>query len=557
MYKKIILSFVAIATLSLSSYGQAPEGFKYQAVVRDAGNLILNNQAVGLRMTIQQGSIGGTAVYTETFSTTTNGYGLVNLEIGSGTSMDDFSTIDWANGPYFIETAIDVTGGTSYTVMGTSQLMSVPYALYAKTSGNGEGPQGPAGVDGIDGAVGPMGPQGPAGVDGIDGAVGPTGPQGPIGPQGPVGADGADGAVGPQGPGTFSGTINYVTKFTGATAGGNSQIQDNGDAVSINIAPSLLYRLYVYDQQIATDGDGQGSIYGYRTRDVRNDGTGYSQTASNHAVKAYNYWGDDYTFGLGGFSWNDYTRTGGVLGAQQGGGYWGSLGYKSSASLTYGVYGSAAYANGAGFLPESELIGIGGGFFGDLIGSVSNGRVIGQLNRGELFASYNAGNTYTTGKNIELVGADGTEKTAVYAVTSLDATIYSKGNAQLVNGQASIAFDENYSALLGESPVVTVSPNGNCNGVYIASVDKNGFTIREMNNGTSTVAISWIAVGNRVDNRMEEATRMVAEPGFDRNVQQVLFNDANTETNGQAIWWDGTTIRFGNLPESLVAKKNN
>ena len=133
--KKILLSIVAIATLSLNSFGQAPEGFKYQAVVRDAGNTILNNQAVGMRMTIQQGSIGGTTVYQETFAPTTNAYGLVNLEIGSGTVVSGtFATIDWTAGPYFMETAVDVTGGTSYAVMGTSQLMSVPYALHAKTA---------------------------------------------------------------------------------------------------------------------------------------------------------------------------------------------------------------------------------------------------------------------------------------------------------------------------------------------------------------------------------------------------------------------------------------
>jgi hypothetical protein len=166
--KRILLSLVAIATISLSSFGQAPEGFKYQAVVRDAGNLILNNQAVGMQLTIQQGSIGGTAVYTETFIPTSNAYGLVNIEIGSGNTTDDFSTIDWSAGPYFIETAMDVTGGTTYVVMGTSQLMSVPYALYAKTSGNGAGPQGPAGNDGAPGATGP---QGPAGADGQGGVT--------------------------------------------------------------------------------------------------------------------------------------------------------------------------------------------------------------------------------------------------------------------------------------------------------------------------------------------------------------------------------------------------
>jgi hypothetical protein len=134
--KKLILSLVAIVTISLSSFGQAPEGFKYQAVVRDAGNLILNNQAVGMQLTIIQTSPAGMAVYTETFAITTNAYGLVNLEIGTGTTTDDFTAIDWSAGPYFIETAVDVTGGTSYAVMGTSQLMSVPYALHANTAEN-------------------------------------------------------------------------------------------------------------------------------------------------------------------------------------------------------------------------------------------------------------------------------------------------------------------------------------------------------------------------------------------------------------------------------------
>ena len=222
MYQKIFLSLVAAAIFSFNSFGQAPESFNYQAVVRNAGNIILNNQAVGLRMTIQQGSIGGTTVYSETFSPTTNAYGLVNLQIGNGTVVSGtFANIDWSAGPYFMETAVDVTGGTNYSVMGTSQLMSVPYALYAKTSGNGQGPagpqgiQGPAGVDGIngtngiDGAIGVTGPQGiqgPAGVQGIqglpgtNGAVGATGPAGPTGAQGIQGLAGTNGLVGATGP---------------------------------------------------------------------------------------------------------------------------------------------------------------------------------------------------------------------------------------------------------------------------------------------------------------------------------------------------------------------
>ena len=210
--KKILLSLVVAVTLSLSSFGQAPEGFKYQAVVRDAGNTILNNQVVGLRMTIQQGSIGGITVYSETFAPTTNMYGLVNLEVGNGTVISGtFANIDWSAGPYFMETAVDITGGTNYSVMGTSQLMSVPYALYAKTSGNGQGPAGVDGIngtngingiDGTDGAVGAQGPiglTGPAGNDGATGPQGPAGNTGATGPMGPQGPAGNDGATGPQG----------------------------------------------------------------------------------------------------------------------------------------------------------------------------------------------------------------------------------------------------------------------------------------------------------------------------------------------------------------------
>ncbi len=132
--KKLTLSLIGIVAITLSSFGQAPESFNYQAVIRDAGNAMLGNQTVGMQMTIRQGSGGGTAVYSETFSSTTNDFGLVNLEIGTGTTTDDFSAIDWAAGPYFIETAVDATGGTSYSVVGTSELKSAPYALYAKSA---------------------------------------------------------------------------------------------------------------------------------------------------------------------------------------------------------------------------------------------------------------------------------------------------------------------------------------------------------------------------------------------------------------------------------------
>jgi hypothetical protein len=353
---------------------------------------------------------------------------------------------------------------------------------------------------------------------------------------------------------TGSGTNNYLPKWTstGSTIG-NSLFQDNGTSTAINIVPSVIYQMYVYRSQLTANGDGQHSLFGYRTRDSQNDGTGYSQITGNSATAGFNFWGDVYTWGVGGWNYNDYSRCGGVMGADVNGLTWGSLGYRSSGLLNYGVYGNSAYASGGGFLPAAGGAGIGGGFFGDFVGSFSKGATIGQLNSGSLFATYNQGNTYTVGKNVELVSNNGTV-TPVYAVTSMEATLYAKGNANLNNGSTFIAFDSKYAALLGENPVVTVSANGECNGVYVQSVSKTGFYVKEMGNGSSNVTISWIAVGNRIDNAVvDAATAMVSASDFDRNVSQVLYSDGNLDGAALGMWWDGNAIQFGAIPAHLNA----
>ena len=129
---KTAIAVLIVLLLAGTAMTQSPESFKYQAVVRDGAGTILSGQTVGLRMTILQGSSTGAIVYQETFTPTSNSVGLVNLSIGQGSvSSGSFSGIDWSAGPYFMETAMDASGGTSYTLMGASQLLSVPYALYA------------------------------------------------------------------------------------------------------------------------------------------------------------------------------------------------------------------------------------------------------------------------------------------------------------------------------------------------------------------------------------------------------------------------------------------
>ena len=134
--KKQILTFLASLLICSGIYSQAPEAINYQAVVRDGAGAIVANQNVGIQLSVLQGSATGTAVYQETFTPSTNTFGLVNMQIGNGAvQTGTFNTIDWGNGPYFIETAVDITGGTNYVTISTTQFMSVPYALYAKNAG--------------------------------------------------------------------------------------------------------------------------------------------------------------------------------------------------------------------------------------------------------------------------------------------------------------------------------------------------------------------------------------------------------------------------------------
>ena len=120
-----------------SGFAQAPQKFNYQAVVRDDAQNIVSEQAVGIRISILQESVDGTVVYSETHTPTTNAFGLVTLEIGGGTVVSgDLSTVDWGNHTYFIKVEMDPSGGTTYTEMGTSQVLSVPYALHSKTAAN-------------------------------------------------------------------------------------------------------------------------------------------------------------------------------------------------------------------------------------------------------------------------------------------------------------------------------------------------------------------------------------------------------------------------------------
>jgi len=130
--KKLILIITLLITVN--SYSQAPQSLKYQATARNGSGNLTTNQQVGMQISVIQENANGAIIYIETFTPTTDNFGLININIGTGNSSGNFSAINWKNGPYFIKIEMDVTGGTNYQDFGTSQLLSVPYALYANNS---------------------------------------------------------------------------------------------------------------------------------------------------------------------------------------------------------------------------------------------------------------------------------------------------------------------------------------------------------------------------------------------------------------------------------------
>jgi len=162
--RRFLLS-VGILAVSAIVFCQAPQAFNYQAILRNSDGTVKANETVSLQVSLINDA--GSSSYMEIHNTQTNQLGLVNLVIGEGVTSDDLSTVDWANGPYFLDITVN---GVS---MGSSPILSVPYALYA-ASGN-PGPQGIQGLQGLPGLQGEIGPQG---SQGEQGEVGPLGPQG-------------------------------------------------------------------------------------------------------------------------------------------------------------------------------------------------------------------------------------------------------------------------------------------------------------------------------------------------------------------------------------------
>ncbi len=410
-----------------------------------------------------------------------------------------------------------------------------------------------------------------------------------------------------------SGTTNYVPRWTASTTLGNSSIQDAGAGyIAVGTSPISSYRIYApsgLSYGIYAGGSSYAGYFAGGTYGVYASGTscgvyGYTSSGS-YGVYAYNssgtygvygygyyyggyfsggysgsgyyglfgyqgssgdasgygiyyaragtcgdvYWGNYYAFGVAGYTYGDYTRTGGVIGGSSHGNppsAWGSLGYKNSAGTNYGGYGTTSWTVGSGDA------GIGSGWYGSLMGGWLKGKHYGAYITGNRYAIYTKGNNFTTGYTAVLHETQ-TKREATYVPTSVNVDVYTSGIGEMRNGEAVIQFSPSFTEVISPDVpvVVTVTPMGPCeNQLYLEAVSKTGFVVKESNNGKGSVRFSYIAVGRRAGyERNPELPAELTRKDFDAKMDKVTFDENNTRESAQPIWFDGSQLRFDPIPE--------
>ena len=332
---RITTIMLAFTLYLFPALAQVPQSMNYQAVARNSSGNLLTNQLVGLRLSVLAGSATGTVSYEETQTATTNQFGLFTIAIGTGTPVTGtFSAINWSTGQYWLKVELDATGGSSYVSIGTAQLLSVPYALYAANAGT----SGVTGATGPTGAAGVTGPQGLAGVTGPTGAAGSTGVPGPQGVAGATGATGAIGATGPTGTYAGGGTLNYIPLWTpdGATLGNSNLWQNATSVLNSSHVVSNVGALSIFPNSASDKCGIYASNYGGTTA----DGTDWTYSGHGGAgMFSISETTGQYKAGLLGIASSGSINIAGVVGSNATTAAFGALSYKDNGSNWYGAFG--------------------------------------------------------------------------------------------------------------------------------------------------------------------------------------------------------------------------
>ncbi|MBB4805897.1 hypothetical protein HNP38_001169 [Chryseobacterium defluvii] len=275
---------------------------------------------------------------------------------------------------------------------------------------------------------------------------------------------------------------------------------------------------------------------------------------------------DSYLFGVigevlsvGGSAAVD--RSGGVLGNGQSAGVFGILGYRTSASANAGVYGNAAMSTGAGRLARDNKGAKGFGVMGigDLMGAAFKGDVYGMNISGNRYGMYIDGATYTNNIIANVSTAENhTDRITTYVPTSTTADIYTRGIAEISKGGLiNVEFDKNFSTLVADnSIVVTLTPIGRNSQIYLErEPTASGFSAKV--DDTGYVKFSYIAVGTRKGFENFSAPKEILANDYDKNMAEVLHNEADISAEGKPVHWDGNELKFEKSGDLRTNKKSD
>lgn len=309
---------------------------------------------------------------------------------------------------------------------------------------------------------------------------------------------------------------------------------------------------YIFQNQQSVYGSNQSALFVSRDRLSSAPGTGYQNYLTNAALKTYSNWGDPYTFAITAHNWNDYGRSGSVFGADNAGSYFGVLAYKSSSGNNYGGYFTNSL-NGTGKSYQAKT-GIGLGAWGELFGADIHGEVYGIYAEGGDYALYADGTTFQTGPQVHLQQNGTEQQTVLYSNVSTDMTVQTSGFAELSSGKATITFDESFrNAVSPDFPVVvTVTPMGLSQGLYLTETSTSGFGVAEAGEAKSNTRFAFIAIGKRAGYENPVIPSEVTRSDYTTKISRGLHNDADTQSAGEGLFYENGKLSVGKHPSTNV-----
>jgi hypothetical protein len=472
-----------------------------------------------------------------------------------------------------------------------------------------QGPQGdagPAGPQGVQGEIGPVGPQGPEGPAGPSVANSGTtfNASGTLSVTDSVGtvttsngawltAGNSLSATGRLGTNSnnhvdlvsnnlvrgrlsnlgefFIGATNTVLAGDLLNAVGNASFpwavngytSFNGGGVygAIQGANNTMFAAVQGENNSSTGNINSAGIRGINSSTVA--GTGFrslAATGPRMGVSGSVQGSGSYSFAVHGTSPSASMRSGALFGDDAGFAM-GAVGYYASNGLDYSFYGfgGAPETGGAGgksAVEDTPSTSVGLGIYGTLMGGWIRGDVYGMHVKGDRYSLYVDGQSYANQPMVNLVDTGAGKREVTYTISSPTPDIYTRGRAVLRAGKAAVKVPEAFRASLSRNKslrdqnadvVITVTPLGESNGVYVATMTDDGFEIRENGKGISNVEVAWIAMATRMDVDRAAVPAEMLDADFDRKMDGVMHHEGRGDAT-QSFWWDGQNVRFDGTP---------